>query len=270
MRTRFCRPVVGCLAAFALLSPAEASAAGIVLVTWGETISHVGKATPQAEQTQGIRQVGFKYGYFGVFWIDLWTHGGTYCVYEGKRYDPVSPAEAARLLGKSEDQLSTPFLYRFPLGLLIFGPLIVLGIIVAAVDKGKGDETVLLFQDARYQKALEILNAHYSKPPSAAAPAQQSEHVQELASPLMPADRLPRPLADSKQPLPAAPAQSPGLQPGVDEATKFRAAFEAGVHYLIGVGIPREEAERNLAVIIQVLTQAPQQEAPAPTGSPPG
>jgi hypothetical protein len=65
------------LVAFALLSPSAASAKGIVLITWGETISHVGDASPQARQMLGTRQVGYKYGYFGVFWLDLWTHGGT-------------------------------------------------------------------------------------------------------------------------------------------------------------------------------------------------
>ena len=70
-------------------------------------------------------QVGYKYGYWGVFWIDLWTHDGTYCLYEGDRYKPIEPAEAARLLGKSEGELSKPFLYRVPLGWFLFPPLLV-------------------------------------------------------------------------------------------------------------------------------------------------
>jgi hypothetical protein len=294
MRARRWRPFVGCLAAFVLLSPAQASAKGIILITWGETISHVGNTSPQADPTHGSRQVGFKYGYFGVFWIDLWTHGGTYCVYEGKRYNPISSAEAARLLGKTESELSTPFLYRIPLGWLIIGPLIVLGIILAALDKGQGDGMALLFQDPSYRKALEILKEQYSKPQAAAAPAPKSEHVKESASPLISGDgstrnpftldeldvkesvsplssggRLPHPLPEPQQPGHTDPAQGLGLQSLVEQEIRFRAAFEAALQHLIGVGIPREEAERNLAAMIQILTQAQPQEAPAPAGSGP-
>jgi hypothetical protein len=229
------------LAAFALLSPSEVSARGIVLVTWGETISHVGEASPQAGNMHGSNKVGYKYGYWGVFWVDLWTHGGTYCIYEGKRYNPISPAEAARLLGRSEDELSTPFLYRIPLGWLIFGPLIVIGIIAAVREKGSGNEIALLFEDPRYQKALEVLNEQYSKPPAAAEPEQ-----------------------GAGAPAAAEPEQGAGAQATTDDESRFRAAFEAGVQHLIGAGIPREEAERNLATMLQILTQAQEQEAAAP------
>jgi hypothetical protein len=226
------RSLAGILVAYALLSPSTASAKGFVLVTWGETISHVGDVSSPNKQNPGPNKIGYKSSYFGVFWIDLWTWGGTYCVYEGKRYGPIQPAEAARLLSKQESELSTPFLYRVPLGWLIFGPLIVIGIIFAALDKGSGNEIALLFQDARYQKALEVLNEQYGKQPAATAATQAVE-----------------------------------LQTTTDDESRWRVAFEAGVQHLIGVGIPREEAERNLATMIQVLAQSQQQEATASAGS---
>src|SRR5262245_22464224 len=123
------RWLAGGVVALALLSPTTASAKGIVIVTWGETITPAGTATAQVKHSHASRNVGYKWGYFGVFWIDLWTHEGTYCVYSGDRYSPISSAEAARLLGKNESDLTTPFLYRWPLGWLIIGPLIVLIVI---------------------------------------------------------------------------------------------------------------------------------------------
>jgi hypothetical protein len=215
---------------YALLSPSEARA-GAVLVTWGDTISHIGDVAPQDRQNLGARKVGYKYSHWGVFWIDLWTHGGTYCVYEGDRYNPITPAEAARLLGKSEIELSAPFLYKVPLGWMIFGPLIMIGIIAAALDKARGNEVARVFKDTRYQKALEILNEQMAKQP-AGAPATDGAGPQ-----------------DSKS-----------------DDTRFRAAFEAGVQHLIESGIPREKAERNFAMMVQVLIQAQQQNAATGAG----
>jgi len=104
---------------YVLLSPAEASAKGLVFVTWGDTISHVGDVPLADRQDLGANRVGYKYRYFGVFWVNLWIWGGEYCVYEGKRYRAIPRAEAARLLGKTDAELGIPFLYRFPLGCLI-------------------------------------------------------------------------------------------------------------------------------------------------------
>ena len=96
-----------------LLSSSEASAQGIpVLGTWGETISHVGSSAPEKVGYKPAVMVGYKYSYIGVFWIDLWTWGGTYCVYEGKRYQPITADDAATLLGEQESALSPPFLYK--------------------------------------------------------------------------------------------------------------------------------------------------------------
>jgi hypothetical protein len=221
--------LAGVLVACALFSPVQASARGFVLVTWGDTIKHVGDAEHEAEGGRRTIRVGFKYGYWGVFWLDLWTHGGTYCVYEGKRFSPLQPHEAARLLGKDESELGKPFLYCVPLGWLIFGPLIVVGILGAALSRGGGDEVGGLFQDARYQKALDILNERYEKPP-ADAPS----------------------------------AQAPAPPDSADFQRRFQSAFDAGVQHLVAEGVPREKAETNLAAMLQILTQAQQQAAAPP------
>jgi hypothetical protein len=136
-RLRF---VAGAVCALALLSPSAASAK-IVLITTGETITHVGDITPTPQMKPGTAniKVGYKYNYYGLFWIDMWTSGGAYCVYEGKQYNPISEAEAAQLLGKSESELSAPFLYRVPLGWLILGPILLLAVIGKVVSRGRSE-----------------------------------------------------------------------------------------------------------------------------------
>jgi len=206
--------------AYALLSPSPASAKGFVLVTWGDTISHLGDVSVPNRAGLAANKVGFKSSYFGVFWVDLWTWGGEFCVYEGNRYGPISRAEAARLVGKPENEVGKPFLYRFPLGWLIFGPLIALGVVVAVLDKRKASGIAALFEDARYQKALAILNERYEK-----------------------------------QPVQSADTQAAEREPGHDE--RFRAAFDAAVQHLVDEGVSRGEAERNLALMFEALSQAP-------------
>lgn len=228
MRSHCWRFLFGSLIAFPLLTPADA-AAKFFLITHGDTITNVGAGSTKADPMMRSCQVGYKYGYFGLFWIDLWTYDGTFCIYEGKQYNPISQADAAKLLGKSENDLSPPFLYQVPLGWLVFGPIIVCWAFYAALKKKKGNEITTLFQDARYQKALEILNEHYAKQTAAAATAESSDP--------------PDPAEDNR---------------------KFRVAFDAGVEHLVGVGIAREEAERNLATMVHVMFQANQQPA-APT-----
>lgn len=222
------------LIAYSLFFPSTANARGIVLITRGESIDQVGDVSPEVRRTEGDIKIGYKYGYWGAFWVNLWTYGGTYCVYQGDRYNPIEPAVAARLLGKRQDELSPPFLYRVPLGWLILGPLIVTWIILSSLDKRSGEKISSLFQDPRYGKALEILNAEYAKQPAAAAPAPGAES-----------------------------------QATTHDRNRFHAAFEAGVQHLVDLGIPRQEAERNLATMVQVFVQAQQQQAGAPGDSRP-
>lgn len=107
------------------LTATEAHAGkGIVLITHGESVLHydelTGDAKTFAAETTGREvQVGYLYSHFGVFWIDLWTWGGEYCLYHGDDVWQLTPEEAAGLLGVQVDDLGKPLLYRVPLGILI-------------------------------------------------------------------------------------------------------------------------------------------------------
>jgi hypothetical protein len=104
---------------------------------YGDHIIHIGDGGIETVRLYGVRNVGFKFTVVSLACFHLWTWGGTYCVYEpvldGDRltdkYAAISRAEAARLLGKQESDLSTPFWYRFPPGyLLLLAFLFVVGI----------------------------------------------------------------------------------------------------------------------------------------------
>jgi hypothetical protein len=212
-------------------APTRASA-GVILITHGDTIKHLGDiADPQAradirKETGKDLAVGFKYSYFGVFWIDLWTWGGEYCVYEGNNYKEVPPTVAAALMGKSESDLGKPFLYRFPLGLLIIGGCVV--VFTAIAMKGKSSERRVqqLFNDDRYRGALQVMGEH----------AQQREAI---LTAWYEANQQAEAKGEPPPPEPQLPAHNAG--------------YEAAIDHLIRQGVPREEAEKNLDTMLERL-----------------
>lgn len=224
MRRRLVLHALALLLAWALLRPSEATAKGIVLITYGDTMTKVGELPPT--ERQAMRQagrdvaVGFRYDYFGLFWLDLWTWGGEFCLYDDKNYDPIPPAEVARLLKINESELSKPFLYKVPLGLVIVLVVVALVVAVKLLKPTPPDRLTPLLQDARYQKALEIMAAEGKK--------QEAVAVAN----------------------PAAPP--PGYQQPADDP-----AFRAALDHLVSEGIPREEAEQNLQLILGAFASAP-------------
>jgi hypothetical protein len=112
---------IAAFVAILLLSPGQAGQAHaslFAITTIGDRIAHVGDGGHEAWRLHGSQQVGYKYRRCAFFWLDLWTWGGTYCVYEEltQKYKPIDTAEAARLLGKNVSELETPSGYRFPRG----------------------------------------------------------------------------------------------------------------------------------------------------------
>jgi len=221
--------VIACV----LFSPGEASAKGIIVITWGETISHLGDVSSQKQRDHGVSKVGYKYKYFGVFWVNLWTSDGAYCVYEGDRYSAVEPKEAAYLLGRSDGDVSPPLLYTFPLGWLILAPLIGIGIIVSIRDKMKTKAIMRLFEVPIYQTALQILHTEYAKQAPPQAPVEG------------------QPAGETQVP---GPRTEPVAPPSPDDGERYRVAFAAAVEHLVNSGVARDEAVRNLAAMVHVLT----------------
>ena len=106
------------------------------LITWGDSVKDVGEIQVRPPANVGAsnfgpnERVGYFYQYVDVlFIIDIWSWGGKWCTYEGDTYYEIDDATAAFLLGIDESELSRPFFYSFPLGLIFLILFIGLGIL---------------------------------------------------------------------------------------------------------------------------------------------
>jgi hypothetical protein len=227
----------------ALLLAPSTSSAKFFLITHGDTISKLGDVRP--EDREQVRKdtkrndvaVGFKYSSFGVFWIDLWTWGGEYCVYSEageKTYWVIPPAVAAQLLGKSEGDLGKPFNYRCPVGLLVIGGCVLVFAPMAIRAKAAENRVRRLFDDERYQKAMKVLGDRAEQ--RAAAMTAWAEAARQ---------------AEEK-------GEQPPPQPAFDNDD---GGYEEAVETLVREGIPREEAEKNFQAMLNLVAQQQQQAA---------
>lgn len=122
---------------------------GLILITWGDDIKDVGEITNRPPVNMGgptfapDERVGYFCQAFGVLWIfDIWSWGGQWCTYEDDTYYEIDEATAAYLLGIEESELSKPFLYSFPLGLIcisVFIGLVVIGSIFGDDEEHSGE-----------------------------------------------------------------------------------------------------------------------------------
>jgi hypothetical protein len=99
----------------------------------GESITYVGDGGHEAWMIGQSQDVGYKYTSIAFLWLDLWSWDGTYCVYQKfeDKYVPISTAQAAKLLKVPEAKLQPPRSYRYPPGLFVFGPLVLLAAIAS-------------------------------------------------------------------------------------------------------------------------------------------
>ena len=67
----------------------------------------------------GPANVGFVHHAFGLFWLDIWTWDGRFCLYHGDKYWEIDAEQAAVFLGKPIDKLGKPIFYTLPPGLLV-------------------------------------------------------------------------------------------------------------------------------------------------------
>jgi hypothetical protein len=176
---------LGAAIALVFLGPASAEAKGIVLITHGDTIALIGPLKAEFREHRKLRgsdiNVGFRYDYFGIFWLDLWTWGGEYCLYDDKNYEPIPPNKAALLMGIAEGDLTRPFNYRFPIGLLILLGILAVAVPLMLLRKPPQDRLTPLLQDPRYVKALEILAAEQKRLAEAGTPEAAEGKAADLA-----------------------------------------------------------------------------------------
>jgi len=146
-----------------LLIPTRAEARmGIVIFNHGEDIKEIGAVVDEhvedvREATGTSPSVGFIHDGFGLFWLNVWTWNGRYCLYEGDQYWELEPAYAALLLGVAQSELSSPLFYRFPPGLFaLVGIGVLIG--VAKIFSVRREKALgRLFEDERYRRALDLI-----------------------------------------------------------------------------------------------------------------
>ena len=228
-----------------LLAPSQAEARrGIVFITHGDAIEELADVPSQyrdqLQELTGTKQplkVGYFYSGFGVFGLDIWTWGGTYCLTAGDQYWPLEDQQVKQLLGSAP---SRPWNYSFPPGLFLVGGLI--GVVsVYSIHTRKKTAAMQahlaqLADDPRYKQALEQF-LHEMQPPE--APAEGD--------------------ADQAEPL------RPEVNPEA-EATRGEEAFNRAVQYLVDRGVQREEATKNLGLLLAALAIDGQEQQLSPAG----
>jgi hypothetical protein len=201
-------------------SPSEAKAK-FFLFTHGVHITDLGEAKNPPLGLPANR-VGYRYHHFGVFWINFWTWDGEYCVHDEVRSWTRTRAEAAQMLGVPANELTPPFWYRFPFGLMLVAGIVAV-VIAAWVLGPKPPPPHPLLSDPRYAEALGIVSTRFNE--------EIERHV-----------------------------ENPDLQDMTHEqrehwvATVHRSAAEAGIQHLVSAGVERNEAEKNLQ---ELLTPKP-------------
>jgi hypothetical protein len=248
--------LVSLLAAAAL--PERAYAIRIpVIYGSGDTITYVADLPANSPARTSGRlgmggnptKVGYRHYRFHIFWIPFWTSTseGQFAAYDesgilGTWYHPLGtdPQTVSKQTGVPVSELKIPWRARNPWGLYLIGTLVLLGVVGGVHEKWtewrmkapgnaqqseNAKEVALLLQDPRYQQALEVMKEQYAKQPTGISP-------------------------------------SPGRDAGAPDDTadaKMRDAVEAAVQHLVSVGVPREEAEFNLTLMLLALAESPQQ-----------
>lgn len=144
MRTLTAALTLGALT-LTLLAPATAQAKrGIALISTGDKMFDIAEATPDsaARQEWPDAVVAYHAQHFGLFWLPIWTWDGKPVIYsdDAETYMDGTLEEIAGATGVPVDQISKPFLYSFPLGLLIIVLLVVVAILYGVFARDDDDE----------------------------------------------------------------------------------------------------------------------------------
>ena len=118
------RSLLPMLLAIAFLLPGSAEARGVVVFNHGEDIVDIGEVAEEHKESVrteigGDAKIGYIHNAFGVFWLNIWTWDGRYCLYLNDQYWEFEPEQAATLPGQPDRALRNPLLYTFPPGLLV-------------------------------------------------------------------------------------------------------------------------------------------------------
>lgn len=166
-------PLLAVTLASLVASAAHARRGGVILITTGNTIKHVAEVANEMKPvvravtgTSANYHVGYLHERIGVFWIDFWTWGGEYVLYDDSEEElwSLDEEETASFVGTTPDDLSKPIFYTFPPGLLIVGAIgaVCIGLETQARKSTSqtNAEVERLLADPRYERSLELVVKH--------------------------------------------------------------------------------------------------------------
>ncbi|WP_372367615.1 hypothetical protein [Candidatus Uabimicrobium sp. HlEnr_7] len=112
-----------------------------MLITYGDDIAKVADLPEAYKQMAPAPDayIGYKYGQFGVFWLEIWTWSGEYCLYSESQntYWSLNEELVATLNKEIKGGLKVPSSYSYPPGLLI---VIVIVVILIFIGKNSSDD----------------------------------------------------------------------------------------------------------------------------------
>lgn len=173
-----------CISMMAFFAAPAQSSGRAIMDTSGVAFTHladIDAATVPAEFNGSADGVGFKYAWWGIFFVDFWRSDGEYCIHKGGQYHVISRTEAAALLGVPENELAAPFLYRFPPGFIGLGLVVLCGIFWAVALRTNRTPADPIGQS--YRLALEIYRETMRKNEERRADAKARNEFADEADP---------------------------------------------------------------------------------------
>lgn len=140
----------------------RAEAHGHILITWGSTGSAL--APIPLDQREAIAtgtapdvEFGYCFEHFGAFYLDLWSYGGRYCLFNDKLHWPLTDAEVVEIMGAPPASFGKPWRYRLPPLLVVL--LLWFALMIAESVRGDREQQELaaLLAEPIYQFAVGLM-----------------------------------------------------------------------------------------------------------------
>lgn len=170
------------------------------LFTFGDDFYDLGapKGGDGAElATEGVK-VGYHCQAFGLFWVNIFTWSGEYCLYKGsgletKHYEPISQEDAAKLLGVAK--VGKPWNYSFPPGMIVLIGLVGLKVVPRLLAKKRA----AAFNAPSASAPTQSWHGGGMVPSRPAPPVGQSPQAPESYAPPQTPPPVPPPLPPDQQ-----------------------------------------------------------------------